>query len=258
MDVRQITDRLKNLPTRNKPRIFFMHIPKTGGTSTIHALRKKYPFNFFKINAGSSLRAAERKYGEDYHGFEQCYDLRESVAAYAMEAGYKCIAGHVPYSSKIFDQPDNKYLLMTILRDPVQRFISKYMYNYHKSSEHCKFEMTFHEYLESEMGKSSGREYLRYLSGQSLQNSQLSDSELLERSKTNIKKIDLVGILEDLDSFTSLFLQKTGINLRVPHKNRTKDLVQDQSFDDETISRIQDICKYDIEIYNFARERRVK
>lgn len=74
-----------------------------GGTSVIYALRKKYPFNFFKIEVGSSLRAAERKFGDNYNSFEQCYDLRESVAVYAMEAGYKCIASHVPYSSQIFD-----------------------------------------------------------------------------------------------------------------------------------------------------------
>jgi len=114
MDLRYITDRLKNLPTRNKPFIFYLHIPKTGGTSVIHALRKKYPFNFFKIEAGSSLRAAELKYGDNYKSFKQCYDLRESVAAYAMEAGYKCIAGHVPYSSNIFDDSSNNYHLMTI------------------------------------------------------------------------------------------------------------------------------------------------
>ncbi len=255
MDLRQITDRLKNLPTRNKPYIFFLHIPKTGGTSTIHALWKRYPFNFFKVNAGSSLQAAERKYGEKYESFEQCYDLRESVAAYAMEAGYKCIAGHIPYSPNLFDHPENKYLLMTILRDPVQRFISKYLYNYHKSSEHCKFEMSFSEYLGSEMGKISGREYLRYLSGKSLNDEELSESDLLKRSKENIKKIDLIGFLEDLDSFSSSFQKKTGIKLRIPHKNRTKDLVAEQSFDKETINRIQEICKSDIEIYNFARNR---
>ena len=253
MDLRQITDRLKNLPARNRPYIFFLHIPKTGGTSTIYALRKKYPFSFFKINAGSSLRAAERKYGEEYETFDQCYDLRESIAAYAMEEGYKCIAGHIPFSPNLFEHPENKYIVITILRDPVQRFISKYMYNYHKSSKHCKFEMTFSEYLDSEAGKRSGQEYLRYLSGKSFNESKLSEADLLEISKMNIKKIDLVGFLEDLELFRSLFQKKTGIKLRIPHKNRTKDLVKEQSFDKHTISLIQEICKYDIKLYNFAR-----
>jgi len=255
MDLRYITDRLKNLPTRNKPHIFYLHIPKTGGTSVIHALRKKYPFNFFKIEAGSSLRAAELKFGENYKSFKQCYDLRESVAAYAMEAGYKCIAGHVPYSSNIFDDSSNNYHLMTILRDPVQRFLSKYLYNYHKSSEHCKFEMDFEDYLESDIGKQSGREYLRYLSGYSVKESGKSDEELTKISVENLQKIDLLGVLEELDKFKALFQNETGINLRIPHKNKTEEFTEVQSFDKATLNRIREICKPDIDLYNFAKAR---
>lgn len=254
MDLRYLTDRFKNFPTRNKPYIFFLHIPKTGGTSVIHALRKKYPFNFFKVEAGSSLRATKRKFGNNYKSFEQCYDLRESVAVYAMEAGYKCIAGHVPYSSQIFDGSGNNYFLMTILRDPVQRFISKYLYNYHKSSEHCKFEMEFTDYLESDMGIQSGREYLRYLSGCSTKKNAISDEDLVEKSKENMNQINLIGILEELDRFTAHFYDKTGVKLRIPHKNKTKDLTEAQTFDMATMDRIEDICKHDIELYNFAKE----
>jgi hypothetical protein len=229
-----------------------LHIPKTGGTSAIHALKKKYPFNFFKIEAGSSLRAAERKFGDHYDSFDQCYDLRESVALYAMEAGYKCIAGHVPYSSQVFENPTNNYLLMTILRNPVQRFISKYLYNYHKSSEHCKLEMEFPDYLESEVGKQSGREYLRYLSGYSVEKNEKTDDDLVKISKENLKKIDLVGILEELEDFKSRFYQKTGMEIRIPHKNKTKHFTEEQTFDKATTKRVQEICKCDIELYNFA------
>lgn len=202
-----------------------------------------------------SLRAAERKFGENYKSFEQCYDLRESVAVYAMEAGYKCIAGHVPYSSHIFDGSGNKYLLMTILRDPVHRYISKYMYNYHKSSKHCKFEMDFSDYLESDMGTQSGREYLRYLSGYSLEKSGKSNKELVEKSKENLRQINLIGILEELEDFKTLFYRKTSVKLRIPHKNKMENLTEKQSFNEATMHRIREICKHDIDLYNFARNR---
>lgn len=43
------------------------------------------------------------------------------------------------------------------------------------------------------------------------------------------------------------------MELRFPHKNKTKSLSTKQRYSEATMNRIQEICKYDIEQYNFAK-----
>lgn len=253
MNISIIKDRLKNFPTRNKPCIFFMHIPKTGGMSLISSLKKNYPFNFFLVDAESSLKAAKKVYGQEYNSFEHCFQLRQSVAAYAMESRIKCISGHIPYSRNLFENTDSKYLFITVLRDPVQRFISKYLYNFHKTGNHCSYDMTFSEYINSEIGRNSGREYLRFLNDAN-KSGKMTDSQMIEKSKENILKFDVVGFLEEMDRFAADFQKKTGLKLKIPHINRTADLAEVKPFDQKKIERIEEICKFDIEIYQHARK----
>lgn len=253
MDINALNNRMKHFLTVRKPYIFFVHIPKTGGTSLISSLKKRYLFNFFKVNAGSSLRAAKRKYGQKYTSFEQCFDLRESIAIYAMETDFKCIVGHIPYSQSLFENENNKYFLITILRDPVQRFISKYLFNVHKFGDHFRFDTPLQEYLDSGTGRESGRDYIRYLSGVYIPGETIT-KEIVDQSKKNISTFDVVGFLEDMDRFASDFYQKTNIKLNIPHKNKTRDLTEEKTFSPEIIERIKEICKYDIEIYEYAKQ----
>lgn len=253
MEFEYITERLKNLPTRGKPPVFFMHIPKTGGTSVDYALKKKYKFNFTKIYGTDSLKAARKVFGDQFVDFDQCYLLRQNVAAYEMERGTKCITGHVPFNRNLMDKDGNGYLWVTMLREPVDRFLSKYFYNYHKKGQHCKFDLPLSEYIHTEDAKASGREYVRFFCGETLTGGE-SIQRLVEKSKENLAEFDVIGILEDIHRFTTDFRKKTNIQLNIPHKNKTSDLTKDQEVDKAILEQIKKICEFDIELYKYARE----
>ncbi|MBE9076322.1 sulfotransferase family 2 domain-containing protein [Romeria aff. gracilis LEGE 07310] len=250
MNLQSISDKAKKLLVLNKPHIFFMRIPKTGSTSIDLAISRHYPANSYEIDSLKSLQATEAMhYGENID-FNQCLQLREALAAYAMSKDIKYISGHVPYLKALAEAHQEKYVYVTLLRDPVKRLISKYFFNFQKSDNHCSIDISLSEYLDSEKGIQSGCEYIKYLKGISKANSYSLESEI-SIAKNNLSKFNVVGTLENLEKFVSDFYGKTGIQLKIPHKNAREGANAKPQLDKTTLKNIESVCRPDIELYEY-------
>jgi hypothetical protein len=92
-----------------------VHIPKTAGTTLIHLLRRNFFFRCMDV----------RPFSKDSDGIFRPGDLRITRR---INPAVQCITGHSirAYADLESCVPDMRYF--TILRDPVKRFISAYLY----------------------------------------------------------------------------------------------------------------------------------
>ena len=155
---------------RRKELLAFVHIEKTAGTSMIHLLRHNYLLRYLDVrplnHSGRVFKATDL---ELY--LKLCPVLR-------------AIGGHsvVPWSD-LESVADVKYI--TLLRDPVRRYVSQYRY----WLSHLGKDVTIEEYL--------GRQGPR-----NLQVKRLAGEENLEKAIETIEhKFLCVGVVEQFDSY---------------------------------------------------------
>lgn len=99
------------------PLFYFMHLPKTGGTSLRYLLQHAY---------GASVLFPSA----------QIYEMPDYSRAEIL--GYRCFVGHFGRALYSLLPPDHGYATMTVLRDPVERSVSqiKYMERLYEAHPH--------------------------------------------------------------------------------------------------------------------------
>lgn len=242
-----------------KARLCFIHIAKCGGVSINQAIRKKYLITYSRLNARASLESARIACGFDdpfADDYEAVLRFRENLLLYELEKGCGFVSGHYAFSNRAYTRHHPRYKFMTLLRDPVARFLSSYFFNSRKAEDSpWKIQESLEEYIDSDHGKRLGQDYVRFLGGVRSDGRYDSD-EALVQARANLRKFDLVGVIEDTESLGRQLEKKCGLKIRIGKKNKSPVSKRDrESLVTPEIRRaIENICARDQILYKEALE----
>ena len=164
---------------KNREILAFVHIEKAAGTTLIHILRKNYFMRYMDVKP---LTYPSK-------GVFCSKDLKKIIM---INPGLMCISGHSikPYSDLSQVIPKIRYI--TLLRNPVKRYISQYLY-----------------WVEKLGKKYSFKEFLQNCKTHNFQTKKIAGSYNLQTAKDILRKrFFLVGIVEKFDEFLILLKNK--------------------------------------------------
>ncbi|MDY0298129.1 MAG: sulfotransferase family 2 domain-containing protein [Acidobacteriota bacterium] len=236
---------MKRLFKTPEKTLIFLHIPKCAGTTLTEEILKH--------------RFLTRHLLVFYEGGTR--DLIQKLESMPMHEQKRifCIAGHFAFGIHRFYQA-RPVEYVTILRDPVERVISHYLY-VQRHPEHPLHErvtqpgFTIRDYVESGITPEVRNGQTRLLAG--LGRGNLPDREMLDAARKNLDGFfRVVGLTEDFDDF----LQKLRAAMHWPQLHYSKRNVSDYSsrsmeLDTETLEVIRSFNRLDEALVDHVRTK---
>jgi len=243
----KIYPKLKN-PKGEIPKIFFCHVPKCAGTSISTEIQKKI---YSKYNIGTFRIVPEASFNSATLLSIDMMKVRKIILAYNLSDPYNYFGtGHVYCTPNILNSFSNEWNFITILRNPIDRWISEYVYNTYKTDKWAKNTLPLNDYLNSKTGKLTGISYVKYFSSIP-DNYNGKMDEFIEEAIENLNHFYIIGILEKLDKFTKTFKLKFNSEIVLPKINpspNTQIFAKIKS-NEILLEKINNLCKADMEIY---------
>lgn len=239
--------------------VLFHHVPKCAGTSVSRGLRIRYALSQASIAAPATadVVAAAPRYSslsED----EQLNELRKfriRLLQYYLWQDYRFVGGHVPFSDAAYNRYRTRYKFITVLREPVERFISQYYFDLHRD-HHARVEVSLDEYLETRTAWITANRYSEYFCGHEA--FAPDDTEANVRAAVdNLEKFDVVGFTDRMNDFSRRIKETLGVSVRFRRARvaRTPTSARARDIAPHTRKKIERLCAADLEIFESARRR---
>jgi hypothetical protein len=209
--------------------------------------RSGYAYDAIRVEAST---AAARLLGVNLS------ELHAALLLYAMglpKNGF--ISGHVPFCRAAADAFGEQWKFVTVLREPVSRFMSEYLYNRFKTSQHFRVEEGLEAYLDTADARRTSTQITNFLTGRRDAYAAPTDRDV-DAALDNLRRFTVVGFLDDLDRFADTMAERFGKRPAIRHVNRSPAPAQDahQALDYPTRQKITDLCAADVEIYRRVRQ----
>lgn len=203
---------------------------------------------YFGISSSATLKVAEI-------AGEELLDVREKVLLFALASERnRCVAGHLPFSLSAHRVFGESVSFFSVFRNPVDRFVSQYFYDRHKSSDHRRIDCSLDEFLESDRGRGTGRLYVDWF-GRDEQGTVADEQKRFEQAVANLDRLAVVGLVEEMgllrQKLEALLGRRVPIGTvnRNPRKDRMKEVTEAQR------KKIERLCEPDLRFYEEARKR---
>lgn len=199
-------------------RIVFHHVPKCGGTSVARALRRAYILSQGTVTPAESEKAFDAiRDSRAQQSIGNVSDLREMMLVYMLYCDVRCVAAHIPFSEVAFERFNARYVFVTVLRDPVERFISNYFWSHKRPVGIQHIPEGLEEFLLTDRAQRLGATYARYFSGEPA--AKTFTTKHVDAAVRNLRRMDFVGFLDEVPGIEEALRHLTGCRLNIGREN---------------------------------------